>query len=90
MTSQLDTMMVTQAPTPDKQLADIARSQYRYYQDKYIPFENSLINMAGNNGQLATDARRYYDRVSTPLSAVGARMDARYGVQPNARQMMGR
>jgi hypothetical protein len=85
-----DKMFVQTQSTPDQMMADIARSQYGYYQDKYIPFENSIIDMVSKNGTAVADARKYFDKVNSPLFTIGDRMNQRYGVQPNQRQAMGR
>jgi len=78
---------VTVGGDPDEQLANIAGSQYNYYQNQYVPFENSLISKSSSSTPGLLDEQSTYTGIANSnLKDINARAMARYGTARTARQ----
>lgn len=80
-------MKVTVGGNPDDQLSSIADSQYSYYQNQYVPFQNSLIAQSRSRSpSLLGEQSTYTDTANNNLEGINARALARYGTARSDRQ----
>jgi hypothetical protein len=76
--------------TPDKQMADIAKGQYQYYEDQYIPFENDMIAGAmGSTAPRVNSALATLGRQQGTLAGIQQRDMSRYGMAQDPRAQYG-
>jgi len=85
--NQINPMKVTVGGKPDDQLASISDSQYKYYQNQYVPYQNSLIRKARSPiSGLSDEFDTYTDSANRTLAGIDARAMDRYGTARTARQ----
>lgn len=71
---------------PDQQMADIAKSQYDYYKQNYIPFENKMIaNATGDMTPRINSALGNLNTFQQNAAGIQKRSMARYGMAQDPR-----
>ena len=81
---------VSAASAPDQQLAAVARGQYQYYKDNYIPFENDLIRGAtGSTAPRVNSALATLGQQQNTLAGIQQRNLSRYGMAVDPRTQNG-
>lgn len=79
---------VSTSSGPDQQTADIANSQYKYYQDNYVPFENKMIaNATGDMTPRINTALGNLNTFQQNAAGIQNRSMSRYGMAQDPRMM---